>query len=167
VDWRAVPGFEGRYEVSDAGMIRRVGLGRGVVPGRIVAVRALPAGYLVSALWAGNRQHSRLVHRLVAAAFHGPCPDGYEVNHKNLDKADNRASNLEYVTRSENLRHRASAGIGRGIDNHQSKLDEDAVRSIRRKHSDGEGYKNLGRTYGVSWEAIRNIIKRRAWEWVE
>lgn len=51
------------------------------------------AGYL--------RVGLHLVHRLVAEAFHGPCPLGYEVDHVNGDKLDNRAVNLEYVTRCE------------------------------------------------------------------
>lgn len=42
------------------------------------------------------------VHRLVMAAFVGPCPDGIEVCHNNGNPADNRLSNLRYGTHSEN-----------------------------------------------------------------
>ena len=161
-----IPDFEGVYEASDTGLVRRIGTGRGVVDGRILRVQTMTSGYRTCALWLGNRQHTRLVHRLVASAFYGPCPEGYEVNHKNLDKADNQPGNLEYLTRSENLRHRSLAGIQRGAANHQAKLNEATILVIRRRHADGEGYKNLGRAYGVSWEAIRNIIKRRSWAWV-
>jgi hypothetical protein len=45
-----------------------------------------------------------LVHRIVADAFLGPCPAGYQVDHVNGHKADNRAANLEYVTPSENTK---------------------------------------------------------------
>ena len=45
------------------------------------------------------------VHRLVAEAFIGPCPEDKEVNHKDLNKSNNHISNLEYVTRSENIKH--------------------------------------------------------------
>ena len=154
MEWRAIPGFEGSYEASDAGSVRRIGRGRGVVAGRILKAQALPAGYLLYSLWSGNRQHMRLGHRLVALSFLGPCPEGYEVNHKNMDKADNRAANLEYLTRSANLLHRAAAGVGRGAANHISKLDSADIHAIRRRHADGEGYKNLGKAYRVSWEAI-------------
>lgn len=48
-----------------------------------------------------------LVHRLVCEAFHGAPPFiGAQVNHKNGVKSDNRADNLEWVTASENQRHR-------------------------------------------------------------
>lgn len=46
------------------------------------------------------------VHKIIALTFHGPVPDGLEVNHKNDDKADNRPSNLEYMTHAENVRLR-------------------------------------------------------------
>lgn len=45
------------------------------------------------------------VHQLVAAAFIGPKPKGKEVNHKDGNKKNNRADNLEYCTRSENILH--------------------------------------------------------------
>jgi hypothetical protein len=164
--WRAIPGFEGRYEVSSEGRIRRIGKGRGVVPGRVLKTQPLPAGYRLVPLWKDNVQHMQLVHILVAAAFHGPCPAGHEVNHKNLVNNDNRSDNLEYLTRSANLLHRAAAGVGRGERNGTNKLSEAAVVAIRERHANGEGYKNLGKAYGVSWECIRNIVKRRVWAWV-
>jgi hypothetical protein len=126
----------------------------------------MPAGYMTCNVWLGNRGHHRLVHRLVAEAFLGPCPMGWEVNHRNLDKGDNRPANLQYVTRSFNQLHRAFEGVGRGSANGSARLDEEQVRAIRRRHADGEGYKRLGAAYGVSWGTIRSIIKRRNWAWL-
>ena len=167
MEWRAIPDFDGSYEASDAGEIRRIGRGRGVVPGRIIKPQPLPAGYLLYSLWQGNVQHMKLGHVLIASAFIGPCPDGHEVNHKNLKNNDNRAENLEYLTRSANLLHRSAAGIGRGAANGSAKLSAPEVLAIRRRHADGEGYKNLGKSYGVTWSAIRQIVKRRSWGWLE
>jgi len=50
------------------------------------------------------------VHQLVADAWLGPCPDGMEVDHKDFDKANNRPSNLEYVTHQENVQRARDAG---------------------------------------------------------
>jgi len=44
------------------------------------------------------------LHKIVAEAFLGPCPAGQVVDHVNENKLDNRADNLEYVTRPENSR---------------------------------------------------------------
>ena len=45
------------------------------------------------------------VHRVVWESFHGPIPDGYEINHKDCNKKNNRIDNLELVTHKENMDH--------------------------------------------------------------
>jgi hypothetical protein len=46
-----------------------------------------------------------LVHRLVLETFVGPCPEGYECDHWNRDRSDNRLVNLHWVSKSENQRN--------------------------------------------------------------
>jgi hypothetical protein len=108
-----------------------------------------------------------LVHRLVLAAFEGACPDGHEVNHKNGVKTDNCLGNLEYMTREQNIAHAMAYGLMRliGEDNPMAILTTRQVEEIRATYEPGTvGYKRLGNRYGVSWETIRNIIKRRSWD---
>lgn len=57
-----------------------------------------------------GRKH-KTIHSLVAAAFLGPRPDGCDVNHIDGDKTNNAASNLEYVTRKENMQHAMATGL--------------------------------------------------------
>jgi hypothetical protein len=45
------------------------------------------------------------VHTMVALAFLGPRPDGLQINHIDGDCQNNAASNLEYCTASENMKH--------------------------------------------------------------
>lgn len=119
-EWRDVPGFEGRYQVSDAGRVRslphrvRVVLrGRDATrlsPGRVLRPGRTKSGHITVALGRGN---SRPVHQLVLEAFVGPRPQGCEVLHVNHKPADNRLENLRYGTRSENLKMDYAAGTRR------------------------------------------------------
>ncbi len=51
-----------------------------------------------------------LVHRLVMAAFIGPCPEGYEVMHKDDNRANARLDNLCYGTHQENVQDTITKG---------------------------------------------------------
>ncbi len=105
--WRPVVGHEDFYEVSAAGQVKRIGAGRGARVGHILAGRPDGGGYPVVNLYAGSTKSkvARHVHSLVAEAFIGPRPVGYEVNHRDLNPMNPALSNLEYVTHSENLEH--------------------------------------------------------------
>ena len=55
-----------------------------------------------------------LVHRLVVATFLGqPHSAELQVNHKDLDRGNNRVENLEYVTAAENRKHAVLQREGR------------------------------------------------------
>jgi hypothetical protein len=95
--WRAVPGFEGVYEVSDRARVRS--FRRRQV--RLLRPGLASNGYYTVALGRGN---SRTVHSLVALAFLGPPPAGCEVRHKDGNRRRSCLTNLQYGTRSENIR---------------------------------------------------------------
>lgn len=111
--WKDIPGFEGYYQASTEGRIRSVArevacYGKGGahnVSAHILKPYATKRGYLMVVLSCDGERSKALVHRLVAQTFIDN-PDGLtDVNHKNLNKADNRAKNLEWVTRCENMQH--------------------------------------------------------------
>lgn len=105
--WRDVVGYEGYYQVSNFGRVRSVDR---VVPGRwgptklrgkINSQSVNSRGYfrvIVSKEGVGKDIY---VHRLVAAAWIGPCPDGQQVRHGPNGRFDNSISNLCYGTPSE------------------------------------------------------------------
>ena len=127
--WRPVPGWETLYEVSDLGRVKSfdrpvVQLSRSGNPVTVVykskVLKPRPAGgrkdgerYLQVTLAKNNENHARYVHHLVAAAFLGPRLEGAEVNHKDCDKTNNALSNLEYVSRDENIAHALANNRGR------------------------------------------------------
>jgi hypothetical protein len=57
------------------------------------------------------------VHVLVAKYFIGSCPRGKEVNHKDLNKGNNRVDNLEYKTHKKNIHHAIRNGVEWGLAN--------------------------------------------------
>jgi hypothetical protein len=115
-EWRAVPGWEGLYEVSDQGRVRsldrivvqqaRFGMIERFAPGRIMAIGKDAKGYRQCRLFnAGVSRHFH-VHVLVLMAFVGPRPDGWVGDHINGVCDDNRPENLRWVSYRDNARNR-------------------------------------------------------------
>lgn len=105
--WRAVVGYEGTYEVSETGLVRRISGKR-----RMMKVWLHPGGYPIVRLSDAGRglRETPMVHRLVAQAFI-PNPENLPVvNHINHNRLDARAANLEWCTQAHNLEHAHRAG---------------------------------------------------------
>lgn len=163
--WKPVPKYENWYEVSNWGRIRRSCQGHVTFAGRILSLD-LSSDYARVTLYTrnGKRNQHVWIHQAVAGAFLGPCPPGYQVNHRNGEKKDNTLPNLEYVTPSENQIHRSRVlRKNMGETHHRAKLTEDLVREIRKAYKPGMGYRNLARDYGVSESTITHVITRRVW----
>lgn len=163
--WEPVPEWEGVYEVSSLGRVRRILPCKGTHPGRLLKQFANPGGYPTVSLSKNNKSASCMVHRAVAIAFHGPPPSpGSEVNHLNGDKGDNRAMNLEWSTRADNAAHAARLGLmATGSDHGNSRLSEDDVRAIKERLAAGEMQKEIAADYGVHKGTVWDIAHGKTW----
>lgn len=109
---------------------------------------------------------SRSYHRIIAECF---VPNPYnkpDINHINGIKTDNRAENLEWCTRSENMVHAYRTGLEKpviGTNNHNSKLNDDLIRYIRK--SDKSNY-GLAKELGVDPSTIRDVRNNKIWRHV-
>ena len=107
----SIPGFPG-YGATFDGRIwsSRKGEWRVVAPSR-GSHRSTAQGYLKVGLGTASGRKYPQVHTLIALTFIGPKPEGMQVDHIDGNCLNNAASNLEYVTQSENLRRAIKAGI--------------------------------------------------------
>ena len=166
--WHHVVGYEGYYQISNAGRMRRIARAPGATLGHIAKPQKTNAGYFRVALSRNNKKRLFSVHRLVLLAFLGPAPSpGHQANHLNGDKSDNRLCNLEWLTASENRQH-AFAALGhqgpRGERCGNSKLTEQEVKEIRHLYATGRYTQSeLGRYFKVTESNITMIILRRSW----
>lgn len=103
--WKDVVGWNGWYSVSSLGRIRRDYKGKNTRKGKILNKPKNNLDYHRVNLSKPGLMVPTAVHRLVAQAFICQGLVGYEVNHKNGNRIDNRLSNLEYVSPSENSLH--------------------------------------------------------------
>lgn len=125
----------------------------------------LPKGYKTIVLCMDGRPLQLLVHQFVWLFFKGAIPKGYELNHKNACKADNRIHNLELVTGLQNARHAVSLGlVSSGSMHYLAKLTRAKVQRIREAVTAGAVQKHLAKQYGVSTGTIRDVVHRKTWK---
>lgn len=99
----------------------------------------------------------KFIHRVVLEAFLGKCPKGFEVNHINRNRMDNRLKNLEYKRISENRSHK-------GESHGQSKLRVEDVEAIRDLYQEGyTTYKELAQYYDVDVTTIGKVVRNETW----
>ena len=152
---------DGYYSVSDSGEVRSEPVQTRAVSshrrGRVLKQGSTGTGYpQITLCIPGKKRARHLVHRLIAEAFLGPCPEGHQVNHKDGDKSNNCVENLEYVTQSENIRHAVASGL------YSTKLTAKDVRMIRDLHTLCT-QKFLAEMFNVSQRHISSIVNRRQW----
>lgn len=147
-----------KYEISEAGIVRNTKSGREVKQflGKDGYFRIQIAG------------KTRTVHRLVALNF-VPADVGKDfVNHKDGNKQNNHVSNLEWCTRSENLKHAYDHGLknSNGMKNGRSKLTEKDVAFIRTHHVRRDnvfGTNALAKRFGVARQTISAVVSGQNW----
>lgn len=101
--WRPIDGYEG-YAVSNLGRVKSFNYNH-TGNEKIMKPQNNGNGYLRVELWKDGKQKFFLVHRLVAAAFI-PKPMGlFEINHRDENKTNNVVSNLEWVSRWDNMHY--------------------------------------------------------------
>jgi hypothetical protein len=176
--WLDVPGFEGYYQVSNAGQVRSLTRLTRDLNGdmtRTQKTRVLKPGHnmgrLMVMLCKPNPEVGKStmtqwqIHRLVTLAFSGePCPPGYCVRHLNGNPGDNRIENLCYGSPSENSLDRRRHGTdARGEKSINSKMTNQNVEEARRLYAAGmHTIKMLAHQFNVSLPYMSAILSRKS-----
>ena len=128
--YKAIKGYEGIYEVNELGQVRSIDRKVKSKDGKVINYKGKELklqidkdGYAIIRLHKNGVAKTYSVHRLVAKVFLQNPNSLPQIHHINHDRKDNRACNLQWVTRAEQLddHWRAAQGtklrvVGHGID---------------------------------------------------
>lgn len=166
--WKQISGYEGMYEISEIGMARsvdRIGSDGKKYKGKPLTLALNRHGYYFVRLRKNGHTKAFKIHRLVAINFIPNENGKSEVNHIDGDKTNNAVGNLEWVSRSENLKHAYKKGLMsvEGERNPNSKLTKDNVEEIRRRLSEGEFQKYIASDFRITITAVSDIKTGKRW----
>lgn len=165
-EWRPVVGYEDAYEVSNLGRIRRAIGGTATHAGKVLSWSGTAGQRYtqVGLCHNGTVAHVK-IHKLVAEAFCDRGDGQTEINHKDGDRKNNRADNLEWCTRQDNVKHALAHDLVIfGERSKQAKLTEKDASEIARliAYTDTT-YASIAKTYGVSESTIRTLARKQSW----
>lgn len=171
--WKDIPSWRGYYQASDLGNIRSLNRytqgnnSKRHIKGRVLKQRLNKGdGGLYVNLSVNSKQRVLQVHRLIAEAFYGPCPEGMECCHNDGDHINNKLNNLRWDTKANNELDKEKHGTRCRGDNHPtSKLTDDNVRLIKILSKRGNiTQKQIAKLFNVSLGHVNDICvgeKRR------
>lgn len=138
-EWASITGYEGLYEVSSDGRVRTLAhktMGHSIPSKELAITIHKSQRYAKVRLYKDGRPKDHAVHRLVATAF-VPNPEGKpQINHKDGNKANNSATNLEWCTQAENNNH----AIRKGLNSTESAVKA-TMKKVVQLNANGESVK--------------------------
>lgn len=171
--WLAIPGYEGYYEASNLGRIRRLdrivevkgSLGRKgykrFIKGRNLSQEQNKVGYLSVQLCKNNVPKRFDTHQLIAITWLKFIPKkGLCINHIDGNKKNNCVDNLEILTHKENILHAFKIGIIQKKFKHPLTVltKEQGMEILYLKKDLRLSYKNIADLYHCSVTAIKNVL---------
>ena len=154
-----IKGYEGIYEIEGNRVFS-------LKCGKVMEMtpQTLVSGYQQIGLTKNGVRTFYYLHRLVAEAF-VPNPDNKpEINHINGDKSDNRPENLQWATKSENIKHSYDRGLRKVLkgENHgRAVLKDSQILEMFRLEEEGMSKKDIAKYMGCSLPYTYRILNRK------
>lgn len=165
-EWRDIPGYEGVYQVSDGGEIRR--FRRSWLTGRGEQFRKIKThvnvhGYVQVSLAKNGKQGPKSLHRLMLRAFVGEPPEGCVSCHNDGNRQNNKISNLRWDTPQANYEDIAKHGTRCTGERHSEfKIYPTDIERIHDLHKHGCAYPQIAKWLGyISVSSVRDVVKSR------
>jgi hypothetical protein len=166
-----IAGYEGFYSASECGRIFSHKRNRFLKGSTSHCKR-----YITVTICMNGIPKVLMVHRAVAIAFIDNPDNKPEVNHKDGDRLNNCVDNLEWCTRSENMKHAYATGLHKTPPNafkpgrtgtsrnDKSKLGDAEVIEIRERYRGGETFRSIANDYPLDESSIRRCCKRQSYK---
>lgn len=170
--WKDIAGYEGKYQVSDDGLIRSLARivdrndgSKQPINERLLKCSMDSDGYEIVVFSREGRRKTFKVHRLVASAFILNPDNLPQVNHIDGNKSRNVVSNLEWCTSRKNHQHARMCGLigSCGENSHGSKLTKQDVLLIVKLKADGKTHQEISELVQCGSANIHLICSGKTW----
>jgi len=151
---KAIKDYEGLYSVTVDGDVYSH------ISNKFLKPNIGKNGYGLVTLCDKEKRCSHYIHRLVATAYIDKPSDDLVVNHKDGDKLNNRVSNLEWVTYSENLDHAYYTSLR----STSRKYSDEFVSKVYHYLLDGWRQKDVADCMGITAGVVKSLLQNPAYE---
>ena len=160
-NWKDVPGYEGAYEVSDAGRVRSL------LSNRILKPYKTNNGRNIVSLYKDGLRQRFLVYRLVLITFVGHPDEGQVACHNDGDRTNDQLSNLRWDSQSRNCADKEDHGTAQVGERHGRAILKDSdVIEMRRMYANGYRQTEIARKFNYCISNLGRILRRESWKHV-
>jgi hypothetical protein len=165
--WKDVPEYEGLYQVSNLGRIKSLPRNGTRNSSRILKPR-VDLGYERVWLSKADVVKPHKISRIVASVFILNPFNKPEVNHIDGNKSNNNVNNLEWVTKSENIKHAFNTGLAKPIrEQKHAVINYNIAHQIRVLCETGMKQVDIARKFNITPQLVSSVKLNKSWSQCE
>jgi hypothetical protein len=155
--WKTIPGFSGYFVSEQGNLVKDCGDGKML----LLSPFKIKTGYWVAQVNKDGKRFVTGVHRLVARAFIGECPEGLQVAHGDGNPVSNHFTNLRYATPKENTADMIAHG-NHWKHNRRAMTDEMALQVLDMV-AKGVSRRSIAKQLGLNVGTVNGIVYGRTY----